>query len=284
MKTPGFKISRRRFLGGVSLAALGTLGYARFFEAERLQFSHHVVPLLPPGSEPLKLLHLSDLHASAVVSLDYINRAVSRALEWRPDVICVTGDFVTQRFSAAENYVRILRRLSEAAPCFATIGNHDGGRWAREVGHGYPDIEWISNLLRLSQITLLHNTATTLRISGREIQFVGVGDVWADNIEPGKAFLRASAKLPTVLLSHNPDSKDDVANYNWQLMLSGHTHGGQLRVPWLGATPFAPVRDKRFVAGLHGWNDRWIHTTKGVGSVYGVRINCPPEVSFLTLT
>ncbi len=284
MKTPGFKVSRRRFFGGVSLAALGTFGYARFFEAERLQVSHHSVPLLPPGSEPVKLLHLSDLHASRVVSLDYINHAISRALEWKPDVICVTGDFVTQRFSAAEDYVRILRRLSDATPCFATLGNHDGGRWAREVGHGYPDIEWISNLLRTGQITLLHNTATTLRIGSREIQFVGVGDVWADNIEPGKAFLRASAKLPTVLLSHNPDSKDEVANHYWQLMLSGHTHGGQLRVPWLGATPFAPVRDQRFVEGLHGWNDRWIHTTKGVGSVYGVRINCPPEVSFLTLT
>jgi predicted MPP superfamily phosphohydrolase len=88
----------------------------------------------------------------------------------------------------------------------------------------------------------------------------------------------------TVLLSHNPDVKEEVAPRHWQLMLSGHTHGGQLRVPWLGATPFAPVRDKRFVAGLHRWNDRWIHVTKGVGNVYGMRINCPPEISFLTLT
>jgi len=89
MKTPGFKISRRRFLGGVSVAAVGTLSYARFFEAERLQVSHHAVAVLPSGSEPLKLLHLSDLHASRVVSLDYINHAISRALEWKPDVICV---------------------------------------------------------------------------------------------------------------------------------------------------------------------------------------------------
>jgi len=177
-----------------------------------------------------------------------------------------------------------LRRLSAAAPCFATLGNHDGGRWAREEGGGYHDVEWVTKLLRASGITLLHNTATSLRLSGREIQFVGVGDVWAESIESETAFRSASTALPTILLSHNPDSKDDVARHHWELMLSGHTHGGQLRVPWIGATPFAPVRDKRFVAGLHRWNDRWIHTTKGVGSVYGVRINCPPEVSFLTLT
>ncbi|HTD67293.1 MAG TPA: metallophosphoesterase, partial [Candidatus Limnocylindria bacterium] len=133
MKNPSLKISRRRFLGGVSVAAVGTLGYARFFEAERLQTTHFTVPLSAnaSGNEPLKLLHLSDLHASPVVSLDYIGTAIERGLAWKPDVICVTGDFITQRLSAAEDYARVLRRLSSAAPCFATLGNHDGGRWAR---------------------------------------------------------------------------------------------------------------------------------------------------------
>ncbi|HWN94409.1 MAG TPA: phosphodiesterase YaeI [Methylomirabilota bacterium] len=283
MKTPGFRISRRRFLGGVSVAAAGTFGYAHFIEAERLQTSHHSVPLWRSG-EPLKLLHLSDLHASPVVSLGYIGRAIDRALEWKPDVICLTGDFITQRFDGADDYIRILRRLSASAPCFATLGNHDGGRWAREEGDGYPDLEWITRLLHASQITLLQNTSARCRVRGRDIQFVGVGDMWAEAIEPHVAFRTVAADAPTVLLSHNPDSKNEVTQHNWQLMLSGHTHGGQFRVPWLGATPFAPVQDKRFVAGLGRWNDRWIHVTKGIGSVFGVRINCPPEVSFLTLT
>src|SRR5829696_503474 len=101
MKTPAIKISRRRFLGGVSLAAAGTFGYAHFIEAERLQVSYATVPLSNGIREPLKLLHLSDLHASPVVSLDYIGRAVTRAVSWKPDVICVTGDFITQRFTRA---------------------------------------------------------------------------------------------------------------------------------------------------------------------------------------
>jgi predicted MPP superfamily phosphohydrolase len=282
MKTPAFRISRRRFLGGVSLAAAGTYSYAHFIEAERLQTSHATVPLSNGTREPLKLLHLSDLHASRLVTLDYIGRAISRALTWKPDVICVTGDFITQRFTRATDYIKLLRQLSDAAPCFATLGNHDGGRWSGEHG-GYSDITWISDALRESRIQLLHNTATQVRIRDWPLQFVGVGDTWAANLDVETAFRAVDSKVPTVLLSHNPDEKEKVASRHWELMLSGHTHGGQLRVPWLGATPFAPVRDKRFVSGLHRWNERWIHVTKGIGNVYGMRINCPPEISFLTL-
>ena len=104
MKTPAWKMSRRRFLGGVSIAAVGTFGYARFFEAERLQVSHHTVPLGGGARRPLKLLHLSDLHASGVVGLDYIESAIDRALAWRPEVICLTGDFITQRFERAATF------------------------------------------------------------------------------------------------------------------------------------------------------------------------------------
>src|SRR6185503_13727334 len=143
MKTPALKISRRRFLGGVSLAAAGTFGYAHFIEAERLQTSHATVPLSNGTREPLKLLHLSDLHASRVVALDYIESAISRALAWKPDVICVTGDFITQRFTQTKDYTNLLRRISDAAPCFATLGNHDGGQWAGEHG-GHSGITWIT--------------------------------------------------------------------------------------------------------------------------------------------
>ncbi len=283
MNAPRLKLSRRRFLGGVSLAAAGTFSYARFIEAERLQTSHATVPLSNDAREPLKLLHLSDLHASRLVTLDYIGRAISRALTWKPDVICVTGDFVTQRFARGADYVKLLRQLSDTAPCLATLGNHDGGRWSGEHG-GYSDITWISDVLRESRIQLLHNTATQVRICDWPLQFVGIGDTWAANLDVETAFRAVDAKVPTVLLSHNPDEKEKVASHHWELMLSGHTHGGQLRVPWLGATPFAPVRDQRFVSGLHRWNERWIHVTKGIGNVYGMRINCPPEISFLTLT
>ncbi len=285
MKTPRLKISRRRFFGGVSVAAVGTLGYARFIEAERLQTGRFTIPLTVPAAEtraPLKLLHLSDFHASPAVSLDYINAAVSLGLAWKPDLICVTGDFITKQIDNGVAYEEILQRLPAAAPTYATLGNHDGGRWAGGHG-GHADEQWITGLLQRSGLTLLHNTATTVRVREWKLNLVGVGDLWSGSFNPARAFRSPLAPQPTVLLSHNPDTKDALLAHPWDLMLSGHTHGGQLRLPLLG-TPFAPVQDKRFVEGLHRWNNRWLHITKGVGNVLGLRINCPPEVSFLTLT
>jgi len=275
-------MSRRRFLGGVSLAGLGTLAYAHWFEAEWLQKSFVTVPLSGGAKPPIKLLHISDLHASPVVSLDYIRQAIDAGLAWRPDLICVTGDFVTRKVSHRDAYLRVLERLPATAPTFASLGNHDGGRWAVEDG-GHGDIDWVAALLAQCGIKLLHNDSTHARIAGRDLNLVGLGDIWAGNLDASRGFA-ARPSGETILLSHNPDTKEHVHVFDWNLMLCGHTHGGQLRVPWVGATPFAPVQDKRFVAGLRAWNGRWIHVTKGIGSVFGLRINCPPEVSFLTLT
>ena len=275
-------MSRRRFFGGVSFAGIGTLGYAHLFEAEWLQRSFLTVPLSNGTRPPVKLLHLSDLHASPMVSIGYIRRAVELGLSWKPDLICVTGDFITRRVHDASEYTEVLRLLPATAPTFASLGNHDGGRWAAKHG-GHKDVHWITEFLVQSGIVLLHNQAITTRVARRDLNLVGLGDLWAGEFNARRGF-SGQREGDTVLLSHNPDTKEYVAAFNWQLMLSGHTHGGQFRVPFTGATPFAPVRDKRFVAGLHRWNERWIHVTKGIGNVYGLRINCPPEVSFLTLT
>ena len=84
-------------------------------------------------------------------------------------------------------------------------------------------------------------------------------------------------------MSHNPDAKIHLRPLDWDLVVCGHTHGGQLRLPFLG-TPFAPVADKRYVEGLHRWQERWLYVTRGVGNLHGVRFNCRPQVSVLDLT
>ena len=86
----------------------------------------------------------------------------------------------------------------------------------------------------------------------------------------------------TIMLSHNPDAKTALRDVPWDLMLCGHTHGGQITLPLLGS-PLAPIADKRFSEGLHTWDKRWIYVTRGVGSLLGMRFNCPPEVSILEL-
>jgi predicted MPP superfamily phosphohydrolase len=279
--------SRRRFLSATGVGALGIAGggaYMRFIESGWLAVGRHEVPLSTAAAgSPLRLLHLSDLHASKSVSLEFIERAIEMGLRLKPDLICLTGDFVTRRFNAMERYASILKRLATAAPTFASLGNHDGGAWAGPRG-GYESTQAVRALLAASGISLLHNTARTLTLTGRSLRLVGVGDSWADELDARQAFAAAPVpeQTPTILLSHNPDTKEDVESFAWNLMLCGHTHGGQVCLPLIG-TPFAPVRDRRFVKGLNPWKDRWIHTTKGVGNLYGVRFNCRPEVSLLTL-
>ena len=230
----------------------------------------------------VRILQLSDFHASPSVPLSLIDRSVELGLEAKPDVICLTGDFITDAnpFDAVE-YARILRRLSSAAPVFATLGNHDGGSWSAAVG-GLDDSSVVRKLLRDSNASLLDNRSEVVRVRDQSVRFAGVGDLWSEDVHGDLAFADVRAEDPAILLAHNPDTKDVLADRPWDLMLSGHTHGGQVVLPFVGER-FVPVRDKRFIAGLKPWNGRQIYVTRGVGNVRGVRVNCRPEVTVLDL-
>ncbi len=230
----------------------------------------------------VRILQLSDFHASSVVPFSLIENAVEMGLETKPDVICLTGDFVTDASPFdEEEYARILRRLSSAAPVLANLGNHDGGAWGAKVG-GLKDTSRVRALLRASDIPLLHNRSEVLRVRDQSIRFAGVPDLWSERIDGDRAFADVPADDPAILLAHNPDTKDVLADRPWDLMLSGHTHGGQVVLPMLGER-FVPVRDKRFIAGLKAWHGRQVYVTRGVGNIDGVRVNCRPEVTVLDL-
>jgi uncharacterized protein len=281
------RLTRRAFLAGLGVAGLGGGGgafYMRFLEPHWFDVSERTVPIgARPGALPLRVLHLSDLHASEVISLGQIRAAVELGLKGEPDLICVTGDFITGKYDRWKEYEGVLARLSTAAPTFACLGNHDGGSWSSR-SRGYPDARHVRSLLEGSGIQLLENRSMRIQARGWELNVAGVGDLWSRGLNPSGAFsgTRKEEGVVTFVLSHNPDSKDLLKPFPWDLLLCGHTHGGQLIVPLVGA-PFAPVRDKRFIKGLHEWEGRWIHITKGVGNLHGVRLNCRPEVSLLNL-
>ena len=283
------RTTRRRFLLGTAGGGMAAMGagyaYMRLWESGWLEVNRREVKFDPPCrlESPIKILHLSDLHASKVVSLAYLRRAFKMGLDLKPDLICVTGDFITWKYKRYTEYAEVLSQLSAAAPTFACLGNHDGGSWAEgkmKLGNG--DSAEVRELLNAAKIQLLHNEHTTATINGNEINLVGVGDLWNHECEPETAFDAIDTTHPTLLLSHNPDTKDQLAAFPWQLMLSGHTHGGQLYLPGLGS-PLAPVKNKKFVRGLHHVDDRWLHISKGVGNLHGVRLNCRPEVTLLTV-
>jgi uncharacterized protein len=281
------RITRRTFLGALGLAGISGGGgafYMRFLEPHWFDVSERTVPVgAVPGRTPLKVLHLSDLHASQVISLEQIQSAVDLGVKLQPDLICLTGDYITRRYDRWKDYERVLSRLSRAAPTFACLGNHDGGSWSRR-SRGYENANHVRSLLEGSSIQLLENRSAKFQAGQWRLNLVGLGDLWARGLNPSGAFSGAGKEdgSVTLALSHNPDSKAMLKPYAWDLVLCGHTHGGQLIVPLVGA-PFAPVRDKRFIKGLHSWEGRWIHITKGVGNLHGMRFNCRPEVSLLKL-
>lgn len=269
---------------GALLAMPAGAAYARLVEPRWLEARRQSVLL--PGcrlSRPVRLLHLSDLHASGDVPLSFIGEAIDMGLAWKPDLIAVTGDFVSAFYDDWKAYSDVLCRLSDAAPTFACLGNHDGGAWAAERGY-YNTPAAVAQCLLAAGIRLLDNATILQPLGGDEIAVTGLGDFWSGYFRPSRAFAAAGQLNAAVriVLSHNPDSKAELLEHPWDLMLSGHTHGGQIVVPLVGP-PFAPVTDHRFIEGLHPWEGRQLFITRGVGSLHRLRFNCRPEVSLLTL-
>jgi uncharacterized protein len=271
-------MTRRKLL--FSFFAATPLIYPCYWEPRWLDVTRRRARLdQPVAGKPVRLLHLADLHASVFVPLSMINRAITAGLAQKPDLICVTGDFITMRQDFDPGgYARALRRLSRAAPTYAVLGNHDGGSWTRRH-FGYPDHRLVERILEDAGIELLHNRS----VRAGELTLVGVGDLWSNEVNAHRAFAGVDPATPTVLLAHNPDTKDVVRRYDWDLLLSGHTHGGQVIIPFEGVR-YAPVQDKRYIAGLKPWGSRLIHVTRGVGNLGGVRFRCRPEASLLVVS
>lgn len=279
------KPTRREILLSIPLLGIGAaLGYGRYVGSKYFEVNSHTISCFERPGPVVRLLHMADFHLSGDNPLEFLAHAIELGIATNPDLICLTGDFIDATLGDEARYIHALRRFSEFAPTFAVAGNHDGGAWAKTVG-GYNDSSRIRRILSRAGIGVLHNEHHKVTVRGRNLTLVGVGDLWAKEMDGERAFrgLAPSAHDTVVLLAHNPDMKAPLESFTWDIMLSGHTHGGQLIVPISGETPFAPVADKRYVAGIRPWKDRLVHVTRGVGSCFGMRFNCPPEISVLDL-
>lgn len=234
-------------------------------------------------ARPVRVLLISDLHRSRVVSFGMIAAAIDAGLALKPDLICVTGDFITFGDEVdMSNYPAVLKKLPAVAPTYAVLGNHDGGAWTA-ARNGAESHRVVDGILEDAGIELLHNRNKSVQVRESKVRLVGVADLWSREVDTDRAFAGVGTEEPVVLLAHNPDTKELVAGERWDLMLSGHTHGGQVRLPWM-ETRYAPVADRRYVAGLGEWSSRWIYVTCGVGNFGGVRLNCRPEVNLLEVS
>jgi predicted MPP superfamily phosphohydrolase len=272
----------RRVTAGASAsgAALGL--YTWRIEPHWVELVRRRLPVarLPRQLDGRLLVQVSDIHVGFRVDDDYLIDTFRRIAALAPAFVVYTGDFMSYDGSPELGHLsRIVRHLPRGRLGTAGIlGNHDYGRRWSEIAVA----DRVCQLATNAGITMLRNQSTML--SG--LQLVGLEDFWGPRFAPRDALEQSDPREATVVLCHNPDAVDVVdawAGYTgW--ILAGHTHGGQVRPPFL-PPPLLPVRNRRYTSGeipLSG--GRRLYINRGLGHLKRVRFNCRPEVTLFELT
>lgn len=275
-------INRRAFLRLASSAAIATgLGgaitsYAAAFEPNELVLERKQVrlPMLPNAFDGFRIVLLTDLHLHPFTPAKLISRTVEISNRLKPDLVLLGGDFVCGFAEAAFELGPILERLDAKHGVFAVLGNYDHYRGARIV----------LGALRRTSIRVLMNEGVRLTAGEASIFLAGIDSVWAGRPDPKAAFSAQRNEASSLALVHEPDYINRLSKLvPVDLQLSGHTHGGQVRLPGFGAVVLPPW-GRAYVEGLHCVGTSQVYTSRGIGMV-GVpfRFNCPPEVTEITL-
>jgi predicted MPP superfamily phosphohydrolase len=235
-------------------------------ECNHMQLSETILP----GAGPLRIALISDLHNNPQL----FEKAIGHISTAKPDLIIFCGDLVTaeERFRRTRWAIEGFRTLRSIAPTYAILGNHD-----------YEKQEQVERVFATAGIPLLRNKATDWTTpSGSTLRIIGLGD-WNEADEAPAACMRPAnqEEHPVLLLSHDPESRWYLRAYDWDLMLSGHTHGGQIGNPFTGE----PISFRSSTpAGLFPFEgNRHVIVTRGIGAIFAMRFFCPPEVTILEL-
>ena len=270
-RAPG--IDRRSAIRGLAAIGIGTttgaFAHGFLYGRQDVEITRETLTVsgLPPSLSGLRLGFLSDTHRSRTVAHELIDRAVRMLLAEQPDLIVLGGDYVTwgdRRY--VQPAAEALAPLTAPHGVFAVLGNHDDDR------------DMPAALIK-RQIQVLKDARTRLSIRGEPIELVGIR-FWTKRASAIGHVLRG-ARDTIVLLAHDPRRLTEAAAFDVPLVISGHTHGGQVVLPGIGAIA---ARGFPVVAGLERRENTSIFVSRGVGTVYvPFRVNCPPEVAVLTL-
>jgi predicted MPP superfamily phosphohydrolase len=234
-----------------------------------------VLPRLDPEFHGYRLVQFSDIHMDGWMGVDRVTQVVELVNQQQPDLVAVTGDFVTHRAGYyAPTLVPILSRLSAPDGVMAIRGNHD--HWA-----GGPEVEGI---IRDSGMVNLGNTAITLRRGGASLHFAGIDDYYVHADRLDLALKKVPREGAAILLAHEPDYADiSVKTGRFDLQISGHTHGGQIDLPIFGRF-FLPKYARKYPCGLYKVGGMWLYTNRGLGMTHlHIRINAKSEITVYTL-
>lgn len=242
-------------------------------EANSLSLEHVEIPLkrLPPKLDGFRIIQLSDTHHSPFTDLKHIERAVKIANRLKPDMFMLTGDYVSHERQYIAPVAAVLGKLKSRHGTYACLGNHD--HWT--------DAELVTDLFRGEGINMLVNEGFRFEARGSSFWLCGVDDYMVGKTDVPAALKGAFPDEMKLLLAHNPIIFREAARLRVDLTLSGHTHGGQIKVrdPEKRILP-----QRKLKAGLHARRSSQIYITRGIGTVVvPLRYQCPPEISLIEL-
>jgi uncharacterized protein len=275
------RLTRRRFLLGTVATATAVGAYTWRIEPHWVSVVRRDMPVrnLPSEMAGRTIAQVSDIHVCPYVDSDYLSACLREVSELQPDMVVITGDFMSQGRAPErlDEVARVFENLT-APPlgCFACFGNHDyGERW-----NDMTTAERLENRLTGIGITVLRNASRV--VNG--LRLAGVDDLWSPSFQPEKVLPKLSADEPAIVLCHNPDAVDGQIWGNFRgWILSGHTHGGQCKSPFL-PPPMLPVVNKRWTSGEFDLGDgRSLYINRGLGHLWRVRFNVRPEITLFTL-
>jgi predicted MPP superfamily phosphohydrolase len=234
---------------------------------------------LPSRLEGVVACQISDFHVDRDEDLSRLQLAVRTIRRNRPDMVFLTGDYFSGPESMRRYVGEFRRAIAELDPpmgVFAIPGNHD--HWS--------SISVVTEALRSAGARVLSNESVRVNLRDEQLVIVGIDDLWSRRAEPSRAFRDVRREDCSIVLAHNPDTALYARHLDPGVMLSGHTHGGVVRIPFYGSPLNSILRiGKQFYAGLNRYGEFYIYTNRGLGTFWvRIRINCRPEISRFRLT
>ncbi|MFZ0309623.1 MAG: metallophosphoesterase [Candidatus Sulfotelmatobacter sp.] len=276
--------TRRKFLRWAAAAgAVAIAGDAILLEPNRPRIVRQdfFLPRWPERLNGFTIALLSDFHYDPYFSVHPLHAAIAMVNGLHPDLIVLTGDFVSvplygsrkKAAFAAEPCARLLRQMTAPHDLWAVMGNHDEDT----------DPKHVTRVLQAENIHVLANQSEAIERDGARFWLAGVNDALSGTADLSETLRRVPANEAVILLAHEPDFADEASRFPIDLQLSGHSHGGQVRIPLLPPL-YLPQMAKKYVLGTYQVGPLTLYTNAGLGTV-GVpaRLNCPPEITLLTL-
>ncbi len=282
------RFSRRDFIKLLVLTGFGVvsagswklisgLADAEQIETRKLKIR---LPRLPVEFNGIRLAQISDIHIGGWMTVERMRKIFSGVKELKPDLAVITGDFVQSslwhRLVSGDIFEleKELSELGSLCPTMAVLGNHDN--WADPIQ--------ITDMLIRSGVSVLSNDIHRLRSGSAFINMAGINDVYAKQNDLDLVLRKLTTGSCNILLAHEPDFADSSSKTGFfDLQLSGHSHGGQVNIPFFGI-PILPYLGKKYPDGLYRVGSMFQYTNRGAGMVKPyVRFNCPPEITLLTL-